>query len=397
MFDKSGFHLVDHINFIIKRKELIILVFISSFFLSYIGIYFFVQEQFEATAVIIPREEDASNLASGLIRGMKGLPFGLGTKSLSSEMDLYKTIIYSRTMMEDVIKKFDLINIYKLDTSDIAHVEKAIKRLHDEVETKETEESALQMTVRAITRQRAADMTNYIIQRMNDRIIDLKISRSRENRIFLGKRVEEITNQLKEAEDSLRVFQERTGLLDIKTQLPGIFSAYVSLETELTSKQVQLGILERLYDKSSSQVKDLEVQVQEFQKKLAQLRSQGDPGSPLLPLKILPRTGVEFLRLYREVEINNLLIEFIVPLYEQAKIEEKKDYPVMQIIDYAVPPAKKSYPPRILFSIIGAFSVTLLVLISLRLSEIATNITDPRWFSMLKEIKQWNWKINKSQ
>jgi tyrosine-protein kinase Etk/Wzc len=392
MFDKNGFHLIEFFDLFIKRKELILLAFMSSFFLTYLGIFFLVENQYEATAVIIPREDDASSIAGMALSSVKKLPFSLGSKSSSYDMDLYKTIIYSRTMMESVIKKFDLIRTYKLDTSDIACTEKAIKRLQKEVGAVETEEFALMVKVRANTRQRAADMTNYIVQTMNDRIIDLKVNRSRQNRIFLEKRVAEISSQLKMAEDSLRSFQERTGLLDVKTQLQGIFSAHATLESELMAKRVQLGILERLYDKESQQVKEVDMQVQEFQKKLTQLRDQGDPGSPLLSLKKLPKTSSEFLIYYREVELNNLLIEFIVPLYEQAKIEEKKDYPILQVIDYAVPPAIKSYPPRLLFSFIGAFSITLLMLISVQIRGSMKNIKDPRILSLLVEIKHWNWK-----
>jgi capsule polysaccharide export protein KpsE/RkpR len=227
---------------------------------------------------------------------------------------------------------------------------------------------------------------------MNDRIIDLKVSRSKQNRIFLEERVAEISSQLRTAEDSLRAFQERTGLLDVKTQLQGIFTAHATLESELMAKQVQLGILERLYDKESQQVKEVAMQVQEFQKKISQLRDQGDPGSPMLSLKKLPKTSSEFLNYYREVTLNNLVMEFIVPLYEQAKIEEKKDYPILQVIDYAVPPAKRSFPPRTLYALIGAFSITLLVLIVLAIRENAARIRDPRWLALRDEVRFWNWK-----
>jgi capsule polysaccharide export protein KpsE/RkpR len=368
-----------------------------SLIIIYLGVYFLIEEQFEASATIIPREDDAGGLVGGLSSTLKKMPFSLGSKSTSSDMDLYKTIIYSRTMMEDVIEKFDLVRIYKLDTSNIEYMERTIKRLRTEVGTKETEESALMITVRAITRQRAADMTNYIVQTMNDRIIDLKVSRSKQNRIFLEKRVAEISSQLRMAEDSLRAFQERTGFLDAKTQLQGILTANATIENELIAKKIQLGILERLYDKESQQVKELDVQIQEFQKKIGQLRTQGDPGSPLLPLKILPKTSSEFIRYYREVELNNLLMEFVVPMYEQAKIEEKKDYPILQVIDYAIPPAKKSYPPRTLFALTGSISVTLLVLIFLKLREATINISDSYWLSLREEVKKWNWKKIKSK
>ncbi|MBA4311482.1 MAG: hypothetical protein C0417_02520 [Chlorobiaceae bacterium] len=395
MFDKDGFHLLDYLDFLVKRKQLFIIIFFSSLILSYVAIFILVEEQYEATATIIPSEDETSSLTGGLLASMKKMPFNLGTKSLNSEVDIYKTIIFSRTMLEDVIKRFGLIQIYKLDTMDAAHMEKAVKRLQGEIRTKETEESAFIVSVRANMRETAAEMTNYIVSSMNERIIHLKTSRSRDSKEFLQKRVKEITTQLRNSEDSLRAFQERSGLLDVKSQLQGIISAHTILETEITGKRVQLGILERIYDKNSSQVKELNMQIQEYEKRLMRLRSQGDPGSPLLALKKLPRASVDFLRLYREVELNNMLLEFVVPLYEQSKIEEKKDYPVLQVIDYAVPPAKKSFPPRTLFALIGALSITLLVLISTMIRKSMINITDPRWLSILKDMKHWSWNIHK--
>jgi capsule polysaccharide export protein KpsE/RkpR len=229
---------------------------------------------------------------------------------------------------------------------------------------------------------------------MNERIVGLNTNRSKENREFLSQRVDEISFQLKAAEDSLRSFQERSGLLDAKTQLAGIITANTSLETELEAKRLQEGILEKMYDKESPQVKEIRMQIGVYEKQLGQMRTQNEPGSPILPLKQLPGTAVEFLRRYRQVELNNLLLEYILPLYEQAKIEEKKDYPVLQVIDAAIPPARKSYPPRTLFALIGACSVSLLVTLFLRVRLWARTSPDPRLAALLGDIRQWSWKFS---
>jgi uncharacterized protein involved in exopolysaccharide biosynthesis len=398
MSDTRGFHLFDYLDFLVKRKELVLAVFFSSFVVAYLLIFFLVEEQYEATAMLIPRSDDMSSAVTGLLRATKGLPFGLGSKSSArSDIDLYNTVIFSRSMMEDVIGKFGLLQAYRLDTTAADHMELAVKRLKREVLTKETEESAFQIVVRAGTRQRSADMVNYIIRRMNERIIDLNTQRSRDNREFLGHRVEDISATLRAAEDSLRTYQERTGLLDAKTQLQGIITANTTLETELEAKKLQESIMERMYDKESPQVKELRMQIEEYEKRLGALRSQSEPGSPLLALRKLPLTAVEFLRRYREVEINNLLLEYVLPLYEQAKIEEKKDYPVLQIIDQAVPPARKSYPPRTLFALIGSFSVTVLVFLVLLVRGGAVNPLDPRWRTILQESKHWTWNLRKNE
>jgi len=146
-----------------------------------------------------------------------------------------------------------------------------------------------------------------------------------------------------------------------------------------------------MYDKGSPQVQEAGVQIEVFEKKLKQMRTESDPGSALLPLKHLPRTVVEYLRRYRTVELNALLMEFILPLYEQAKLEEKKEYPLIQIIDHAVPPAKKSWPPRILFSLLSAVSATLLVYVVLLVRGSLLGATDPRWLKVMANGRQWAW------
>jgi uncharacterized protein involved in exopolysaccharide biosynthesis len=391
MPETKEFHLLDYVDFLVKRKELLLLVFVCSLVLSYLIILLFVEEQYEATAVIIPRTEDASSLSGGILRSMKALPFGLGAKSPRTDLDLYNTVINSRSMMEDVINTFHLVDVYELDTSSIDYMELAIKRLSNDLVTKQTEELAFVLTARATTREMAADMANYIVRRLNERIVELNVTKSRENKEFLAGRVDAIATQLRLAEDSLRAYQERTGLLDAKSQIQGIVAAHTSLESELAAKRIQQRILEKMYDRESPQVQEVGVQISAFEKKLQEMRAQSDPGSPMLALKSLPRTAVEYLRRYRAVELNALLMEYILPLYEQAKLEEKKEYPLIQIIDHAVPPAKKSWPPRTLFSFISAASATLLVYVVLLVRASLLGVTDPRWLQVMGHARQWVW------
>ena len=396
MQSEQGFQLLDYVEFIVRRKQLIFLVFFASLVATYALIYAFVEEQFEATAVIIPRQDETASLASSVLRGIRNVPLNLGTTTPSAQIDLYKTIIYSRTMLENVVKRFNLFAVYRLDTTDIGVMEKAIKRLEGDIVTKETEQGAFLITVRSNTRQRSADMTNYVVQTFNERIIDLQVSRSRDNRIFLENRVQELKNEINVAEDSMQVFQERTGLLDVKSQVEGILATHATLETDFAGKQLQLEIARKLYSENSPQVRELAIQVREYEKKLDELRSEGDPGSPLLPLKNLPAVSVKYLKLFKEIEIDNLVLEYIMPLYEQAKFDEKKDYPILQVIDRAVPPAKKSYPPRVLFALIGACFVTMSVLASLFLRERVKHVRNERWLAIMSMMTEWDWKHWKS-
>ncbi len=381
-----------YLEFIVERKELFTIVFVASLFLAYGGIYFFVDEQFESTATIVPRgDEDIAGISS-LLRGMRGLPLGLGTSAPTSETDLYTTVLESRTLLEKVIREFDLLDVYDIDTTEYGYMEEAIKTLRDNITARETDEAAFLISARSTTRDRSAAMTNYLVREMNAMIISLKVSRSRENRIFLGERVKEIRAQLQHSEDSLRVYQERTGMLDAKEQLEGILSVHTLLESELAARELQKGILERQFDRTSPQVREVDIQIDAYRKKIGELRRSGNPGGPLIALDKVPRTAVEFLRRYREIEINQLLLEFIMPLYEQAKVEEKKDYPVLQVIDYAVPPRKRVWPPRVLLSAACAVSVSIIVFFYLLIRENIASASDPDIQRLLSRLRVWSWR-----
>jgi len=55
--------------------------------------------------------------------------------------------------------------------------------------------------------------------------------------------------------------------------------------------------------------------------------SQGGDMKILLPFKDTPELGAEYLRRYRDVEIQYKILQFIAPLYEQAKSKRTGAHP----------------------------------------------------------------------
>jgi uncharacterized protein involved in exopolysaccharide biosynthesis len=78
------------------------------------------------------------------------------------------------------------------------------------------------------------------------------------------------------------------------------------------------------------------------------------------------------------------MLEVISPVFEQAKLEEQKNLPVMMIIDKAVPPYKRAYPQRVLFSAIIAISILLAAIGYQAAKFFFSNTTDTR-FRLLRE------------
>ena len=127
--------LLDYLVILVKWKKLFILILISTLVISYLAIYFLIDEQYDADALIVPAEDQSLGGISSLLTGLgNNLPFDIGNMgggTTSQEMNLYNTIIYSRTNLDKVIKKFDLIKVYKLDKDDPEYMEKAVKILSE--------------------------------------------------------------------------------------------------------------------------------------------------------------------------------------------------------------------------------------------------------------------------
>ncbi len=182
--DKKTLKFIDYVIIIIKWKHVLIPILLLTMTVTYLTIYFFVKEEYKATALIIPSEDQSMGGIAGLLSTIQGLPSEIGGRLGGTEMNIYNTIIYSRTFLEDIIEKFDLIKEYEISTQLVDYRELAIRQLGGFVEIDINDDMAYQMSVRAYSPEKSSDMTNYIIKKLNERIVELKIQKSKNNREF---------------------------------------------------------------------------------------------------------------------------------------------------------------------------------------------------------------------
>jgi len=306
-------------------------------------------------------ESDQTAGLSSLMKSFSSLPVSIPGLKSSANTDIFTTIIYSRTNLEKIINKFGLYEEYGFDNMD-----ETIKELASNINADETKEGAYEINITNHSPEKAADMVNYIVELLNKTMIELNISKSKDNRLFLEKRYDDIKNKIKLAEDSLVFYQQKSGILYAEDQAKSSMEAYAKLEAELASKQIECSILQKLYGDSSPIFENAKISVKEYEEKLRSIKSGKNKSDVILSLKNLPQNAMNYLRHYRDVEIYNKMLTFIIPLYEQSRFEEQKNIPVLKIIDKGIPARKKSFPPRTLFSILFTvivLSVTMGVLI----------------------------------
>lgn len=327
---------------------------------------------YKATASILPPKEPdmlgSLGAASSVLRGLSSGRALRGLGQTQSGAYNYFAILKSRSAMESVVRKFDLLTVY--DVSD-SSMEKALKALQDNVAFEYQDDENITIDVMDKDPQRAADMANYFVELLNEMSIKLGTQEARNNREFIERRLAVSREDLRMAEDSLQRYQERSGIvMAIDPGTAAAISPIAELYGMKAKKEIELAILKRTVSQDNSMIRQLQLELREMERKMS----------------TFPGVGIESLRLYRELAIQQKIIEFLVPLHEQAKVDEQKDVPILLILDKAVPPDRKSKPQRslvvLVFFFLTLFASIILVFFMHGMS--ARKLTDKPLESRLK-------------
>jgi len=301
---------------------------------------------------------DIAGFSSTIKDLSKTLGGRLGT--VTDEAYNYLVILQSRTASEQVIKKFNLREVYEIDKD--KPYEDVIKELESNVDFNIEDEGNIVISVSDELPKRAAEMANYYVQIVNEMSVELGVTESRNNREFIEKRFFQAQRDIAALEDSLENFSRKYNVMALEEQMKAAIEVAAKVKAELEIAKLEQTILLRNYGEDNPIVKDAGLKVSELNNQLVNLKFGEDKNlksslNLFVPFEKVPETGVMYVRLMRDYEIQNKLLEFIYPIYEQARIEEQKDMPVVLVVDTAIPPQKKSSPKRVLI-VIGAFLIS---------------------------------------
>lgn len=359
-------------------------VFLVTTVVSYGLVRLLIKPTYQAVSLVIPFEEQSRSAAASLLKGIANIPIsaaGIGTAS--EQLELFQTILSSRTTLMGLSEEFRLKQKYKIKRN-----EDLLKVLRRVVGVGATDEDALHVTCIHTSPDTAAAMTNYLVRYLNTKVIELKVHKARSNRAFLGKRLDDIRAELEAAEDSMTAFQKEHNIVELTEQIRSSLKSYATIESELYLKEIERGILQRYLTPEAPQMSVLNTQLSEMRQKLGKLKSgMGRGNDVLFPLAKMPQKSKEYLRLQKNIAILLKLEEMVLPMYEQARYEEQKSIPVLQVIDEAVPPQKKHFPPRTLMAGMCGIAAGLLYLFVLFMRLVIPTVRNPAWVALFRYLK----------
>jgi len=279
---------------------------------------------------------------------------GLAGLTGPTETDRYLAILKSGTVLDKIIRKFDLVNVYEISDGSM---EKTVKALLSNVEFEVQDEGYLTIDVFDKNPQRAADMANYFVDQLNEVNAELNVKNATANRMFIEKRYEQNLKDISDLESSMKEFQKKYGVVAVPEQIEATVKTMAEVYGKLAEKEIEMNVLQRAFSNDHPLYRSAAIEVQELQKKINQLnrgsqRVEGDI-NVLIPFKKAPELGAEYLKIYRNLEIQYKILQFVTPLYEQAKVEEVRNTPSVLVLDKASPAERKAKPKISLYAILS--------------------------------------------
>lgn len=338
-----------------RAKKTILAITAAAGLITAFIVIVLIKPTYTAEAVFLPPQTSPGS-------GMAQLASQLGSMNalsalgggLKSPGDIYVGILGSRTVADDLVKQFDLERVYgKRRLSD---TEKKLKSRSKFVAWKDT---LVTITVEDHNPKRAADIANAYLAELSAQNGRLALTGAAQRRLFFEQQLEREKDALADAEVALKRTQEKTGIISPGDQSRAAIGAIEQTHAEITAREVELSSLKQSTTDQNPDVIRIEAEIADLQEHLQKLqngRETQQPGNVQPPMARVPELQLEYVRQAREVKYHEVLFDLLARQYEAAKLDESREAPLLQVVDYAVVPDKKSGPPRTLLTIAGLFA-----------------------------------------
>ena len=284
---------------------------------------------FTAGTTFMPPQQAQSGAASALaslgsLAGLAG-----GGAGISSSGDRYVALMQSVTLSDRIVEQFKLMEVYDAKF----HVD-ARKTLASNVRISLGKKDGLvTVDVDDTSPQRAADIANSYVDELRRITGTLAVTEAQQRRAFFERQLQQSRDRLVQAQQALQASGFNPGAL--KAEPRATAEAYARLKADATAAEVRLQLLRGSLAEGTPEVRQQQTVLSALRDQLARAEQATDTsGSP------------DYVGKYREFKYQETLFELYARQFELARVDESREGALIQVVDPATPPERKSKPKR---------------------------------------------------
>lgn len=305
-----------------------------------LGGSYLLPETYTAELLFVPpqQQQSAATTALASLGALSGLA---GAGAMRVPGDQYARLLQTNSVRDQLIDEFKLQEVYKAD-----YRVDALRRLSERVRVSIGKRDGLiSLEVDDELPQRAADMANRHIDLLRELTAKLALTEAQQRRVFFEAQLKETKDRLIESQRTLQASGFNAGALRAEPKASA--ESYARLKAEITAIEARLrGTRQSLTDTAPEVQQQLSV-LNSLRGQLAGLEASSIQGN-----------GVDYIGAYRDFKYQEALFELFSRQFEMARMDENREGALIQIVDSARKPEKRSAPKRrqiAMATVLGSF------------------------------------------
>lgn len=322
-----------------------------------VGGTYLVDPTFTARTAFMPPQQQQSTAAAALasLGALANLTGGAG--ALRSPAEQYVALMQSVTVQDRLVDRFNLMALYGTE-----YRFQARKKLGQNVRISVGKRDGL-ITVEAdaSTAERAADLANAHVEELRRLTSTLAVTEAQQRRVFFEQQLQQSKTRLTAAQAALQASGFSLGALN--TEPKATAERYARLKAEVTGAEVRLQSLGNSFNSAAHEVTQQRALLEALRGQLARTEAPADSSK-----------GTGYVSKYRDFKYEESLFELFARQYELARADEARDGVLIQVVDPATPPERRSKPSRARTGVLTTAAAAVLLAVGLMLAPFVTGL-----------------------
>jgi tyrosine-protein kinase Etk/Wzc len=272
---------------------------------------------------------------------------GLGLKNPN---DIYVGMLNSRPVADAIIQKFNLKADYHSRDMTAAR-----KKLANYTTVTAEKSGFILVSVSDKDKKRVADMANAYVDELRALTRHLAVTEASRRRLYYEEELKDAKESLITAETTFQQVQQNKGLVALDAQAKAMIESLTALRAKAAAKQVELQALRSYATDRNPEVEITQRELTSIQDEISRLEARSHTSNlPDLGLEDVPGAGLEYLRAEHDVKYRQALFDLLIRQYDGARLDESKESTIIQVVEPAIEPDRKSSPKRMLIVLVAA-------------------------------------------
>lgn len=301
-----------------------------------------------ATAKFLPPQTASTGGAAALLQSLSPLTGALSSSAGKSTNDQYIAFLKSRNISSEIVEKFNLKKYYGVKT-----VDEALKKLGEDSVMTTGKDGLIVVEFASDSPDFSAKLANAYVTGLERLVNSLALTEAQQRRVFFESQLIKARKALQEADAQL--MGVGVNVSSTKISAGSTLGLLANLSAQLSAREAQLAAMQKYVTPESQEFKKISADISALRQQIKKIEEGGS---------IQEKEGIEYLTQLRNQKQAEAVHEFFARQLEAARMDEAKDSPKIQVIDWAVAPEVPSGPKRkilTVFAVLGGALVVFLI------------------------------------